>query len=211
MIYELRTYTLYPGKQGEYLKLNAEVGRKIRGDDYGRLAGSWTTEFGTLNQYVHLWEYPSLDERERLRAALQKNDAWIKEYVPKIRVLLLAQENKILSPQLPLKAPAESGHVYELRWYRSLPGRIGEWIRHITDVMPTREKYSKNVCLWQTEMGQLNEAVHLWAYRDLNERAATRATVLQDPEWQAFLGRSAPLLLDMKSVILIPAPSSPMK
>ena len=30
MIYELRTYTLQPGKQGEYLKLNAEVGRKIR-------------------------------------------------------------------------------------------------------------------------------------------------------------------------------------
>ena len=26
MIYELRTYTLIPGKQGEYLKLNAEVG-----------------------------------------------------------------------------------------------------------------------------------------------------------------------------------------
>jgi len=77
--------------------------------------------------------------------------------------------------------------------------------------MPTREKYSKNVGLWQTEMGQLNEAVHLWAYRDLNERAATRAKVLQDPEWQAFLGRSAPLLLDMKSAILIPAPSSPMK
>ena len=30
MIYELRTYTLQPGKQGEYLKLNAEVGRQIR-------------------------------------------------------------------------------------------------------------------------------------------------------------------------------------
>ena len=211
MIYELRTYTLFPGKQGEYLKLNAEVGRKIRGDDYGRLAGSWTTEFGTLNQYVHLWEYPGLDERDRLRGELGKNEAWSKAYVPKIRGLMLAQENKILSPQLPLKPPAGGGHLYELRWYRSLPGRIGEWIRHIKDVMPTREKYSKNVGLWQTEMGQLNEAVHLWVYRDLNERAATRANVLQDPEWQAFLGRSAPLLLDMKSVILNPAPSSPMK
>ena len=28
MIYELRTYTLMPGKQGEYLKLNGEIGRK---------------------------------------------------------------------------------------------------------------------------------------------------------------------------------------
>ncbi len=30
MIHELRTYTLMPGKQGEYLKLNEQVGRKIR-------------------------------------------------------------------------------------------------------------------------------------------------------------------------------------
>ena len=58
MIHELRTYTLYPGKQGEYLKLNLEVGRKVRGDNYGILRGSWTTEFGTLNQYVHLWRNP---------------------------------------------------------------------------------------------------------------------------------------------------------
>ena len=211
MIYELRTYTLSPGKQGEYLRLNAEVGRKIRGDDYGRLAGSWTTEFGTLNQYVHLWEYPSLDERERLRGDLAKNEAWTKEYVPRIRVLMLAQENKILSPQLPLKPPADSGWLYELRWYRSQRGRIGDWLREIKGVMPTREKYSKIVGLWQTEAGQLNEAVHLWAYRDLNERAAVRAKALADPEWQAYIGRSAPLLVQQNAVVLVPAPSSPMK
>ncbi|MBM3217356.1 MAG: NIPSNAP family protein [Candidatus Rokubacteria bacterium] len=211
MIYELRTYTLTPGKLPEYLKLNVEVGRKIRGDDYGRLAGSWTTEFGTLNRYVHLWEYPSLDERERLRGQLAKNDAWTKEYVPRIRTLILAQENKILSPQLPLEPPADSGWLYELRWYRSHTGRIGEWIGHIKDIMPVREKYSKNVGLWQTEAGQLNEAVHMWAYRDLNERASVRARAIADPEWQAFLGKATPLLVDMKSIILIPAPSSPMK
>ena len=77
--------------------------------------------------------------------------------------------------------------------------------------MPVREKYSKNVGVWQTEMGQLNEAVHMWAYRDLNQRGSVRAQVLKDPEWQTFLGKSAPLLLEMRSVILIPAPSSPIK
>jgi hypothetical protein len=46
MIYELRTYTLIPGKQGEYLKLNAEVGRPTRGQKYGTLEGSWTTPSG---------------------------------------------------------------------------------------------------------------------------------------------------------------------
>ena len=65
MIYELRTYTLMPGKQAEYLKLNGEIGRKIRGDKYGKLEGYWSTEFGTLNQLVHLWSYADLNERER--------------------------------------------------------------------------------------------------------------------------------------------------
>jgi hypothetical protein len=105
MIFELRTYTLQPGKQGEYLKLNAEVGRKIRGDKYGKLEGGWTTEFGMLNQYVHLWAYPDLNERERLRGELARNEEWTKGYVPQIRPLLMAQENKILSPVTEFKPP----------------------------------------------------------------------------------------------------------
>ncbi len=185
MIYELRTYTLQPGTQGQYLKNSAEIGRKIRGDKYGKLEGFWSTEFGTLNQVVHLWAFESLNDR--------------------------AQENKILSPVLPLKPPAGAGHVYELRWYRAHVGKLGEWLSLFTGVMPAREKYSKNVGLFQTEAGQLNEAVHLWAYKDLNDRAAVRGKVLQDAEWQTYLGKSAPLLADMKSIILNPAAHSPMQ
>src|SRR6266540_1907180 len=109
MIYELRTYTLVPGKQAEYLKLSGDVGRKARGDKYGKLEGHWFTEFGTLNQVVHLWSYPDLNERERLRGELAKNEEWTKGYLPQIRSMLAAQENKILSAQLPLKPPASGG------------------------------------------------------------------------------------------------------
>ncbi len=133
MIYELRTYTLVPGKQGEYLKLSADVGRKARGDKYGKLEGHWFTEFGTLNQVVHLWAYPDLNERERLRGELAKNEEWTKGYIPQIRSMLVAQENKILSAQLPLKPPASDGHVYELRTYRTPVGRAGEWLGHFKD------------------------------------------------------------------------------
>ncbi len=78
-------------------------------------------------------------------------------------------------------------------------------------MLPSREKYSRNVCYWQTEAGQLNEAVHLWVYKDLNERAAARAKALGDPDWQAFLGKALPLLVTMQSTVLIPTPVSPMK
>jgi NIPSNAP protein len=211
VIYELRTYTLLPGKQAEYLKLSGGVGRKARGDNYGKLEGFWTTEFGTLNQVVHLWAYPDLNERDRLRGELSRNEEWTKGYLPQIRSMLMAQENKILSAQVPLKPPTSDGNIYELRTYRTPVGKAGEWLGHFKGILPTREKYSKNVGLWQTEMGQLNEVVHLWAYQDLNERAAVRGKVMQDPEWQAFLAKGYPLLLEMKSIILSPAAHSPMK
>jgi hypothetical protein len=211
MIYELRAYTLVPGKQGEYLKLNAEIGRPTRGQKYGTLEGSWTTEFGMLNQFVTLWSYADLVERERLRTELQNNEVWKRDYVPRIFPILLAMENKILSAQLPLKAPAAGGHIYELRTYRTQVGKTREWLGHFKAIIPVREKYSKNVGLWQTEVAQLNEVVHLWAYRDLNDRAAVRAKVVQDPEWQAFLGKATPLLVEMRSIVLTPALASPMQ
>ena len=211
MIYELRTYTLVPGTQGQYLKLSGEVGRKIRGDNYGKQEGFWYTEFGTLNQLVHLWSYADLNERERLRAELGRNEAWTTEYILQIRPLLLAQENKILAPALPLKPPADTGNVYELRWYRTHVGKTAEWLDHFKAVMPTRETYTRRVGLWQTQIAQLNEVVHLWVYRDLNDRAERRARLAQDPEWQAFLGKSAPLLAHMQATVLMPAPWSAMR
>ena len=211
MIYELRTYTLQPGTQAQYIKQSGEVGRKIRGDNYGKFEGGWTTEFGTLNQYVHLWGYADLNERERLRGELAKNEAWSKEYLPISRPMMLAQENKILKPVVPMTPPSDSGNIYELRWYRAHVGKVGEWLELFKAVLPTRDKYTRRVGLWQTESGQLNEAVHMWVYKDLNDRAAARAKMAGDPAWQAFIAKSPALLQQMQSIVLIPVPHSPMR
>jgi len=214
MIYELRTYTLIPGTQAEYLRLSRDIGRKIRGDRFGKLEGAWTTEFGTLNQYVHLWSFADLNERERLRAALAKDERWTKEYLPQSRPMLLAQENKILyaADGVPLMPPIGGGrHVYELRTYRTHVGKAPEWIGHFKVGLKAREKYSKIVGLWSTDIAQLNQVVHLWAYSDLGQRAEARAKALQDPEWKAFLAKGGPLLIEMQSVILNPAEFSPLQ
>ena len=211
MIYELRTYTLQPGTQAQYIKQSAEVGRKIRGDSYGKFEGGWTTEFGTLNQYVHLWGFADLNERERLRGELAKNEAWNKEYLPISRPIMLAQENKLLKPVVPLTPPSDAGNIYELRWYRAHVGKAAEWLEMFKAVLPTRDKYTRRVGLWQTESGQLNEVVHMWVYKDLNDRAASRAKMAGDPAWQAFIAKSPALLQQMQSIVLIPVPHSPLK
>jgi hypothetical protein len=211
MIYELRTYTLQPGTQPQYIKQSAEVGRKIRGDNYGKFEGGWTTEFGTLNQYVHLWGFADLNERERLRGELAKHEAWNKEYLPISRPMMLAQENKILKPVVPLTPPSDSGNIYELRWYRAHVGKAAEWLEMFKAVLPTRDKYTRRVGLWQSESGQLNEVVHMWVYKDLTDRAASRAKMAGDPAWKAFVGKSPSLLQHMQSIVLIPVPHSPMR
>lgn len=211
MIHELRTYTLVPGTQAAFVKQSAEIGRKARGDNYGKLEGYWTTEFGTLNQVVHLWSFPDLNERARLRAALGQHDEWMRGYIPKTLPMLLAQENKILSPMVPLTPPTDTGNVYELRWYRTHVGRTREWLEHFQAILPLRAKYMRRVGVWQTEIAQLNEVVHMWAFKDLNERAEARAQLGREPEWQAFLAKATALLAHMQAIVLVPAPHSPMR
>ena len=204
MIHELRIYAIQPGKLAEYLKNSFEIGRKARGDNFGKQEGYWTTEFGPLNRVVHLWSFADLNERTRLRAELAKYEPWTKGYLPAVMPFVLAQENQFLTPVRPLKAPAEQGNIYELRRYACKPGKAGEFAELIKRYYPARERYSINCGAWTTESGGLNGIAHLWAYKDLNSRFAARQAALADPQWQEFLGQVQPLLADMQSMVLLP-------
>ncbi|MEZ5849612.1 MAG: NIPSNAP family protein [Hyphomicrobiaceae bacterium] len=211
MIHELRIYTAKAGTAGEMAKNSGTIARDIRGDTYGKLEGYWMTEIGPLNQVVHLWSYADLNERARLRAELGKNERWGKEYLPLIRPILVRQDIRLLNPVVGINKPDTTGNIYELRYYRLRPGAAKEWCGHFTAALPVREKYSKIVGLWQTEAGQPNEVVHIWAYPDLNARAAARAAAVKDPGWQEFLKKGGPLIDEMSTMVMIPAAHSPMK
>jgi hypothetical protein len=211
MIYELRTYTVKPGTVMEVAKHASTVSREIRGDSYGKLEGYWVTEIGPLNQVMHLWSYADLNERARLRAELAKNPRWNNEYLPLTRPHLIRQDIRLLNVVKGPVAPATTGNLYELRNYRAKPGMARKWADLIVGALEAREKYSKMVGLWITEAGQPNEVCHIWAYKDLNTRAAARAGAVADPRWQEFLKVSAPLLDEMHSTVMLPAPHSPLK
>jgi hypothetical protein len=59
---------------------------------------------------------------------------------------------------------------------------------------------------YTTEVGELNQIVHLWAYADLNERAERRAQLLADPGFKAYVAKMLPLLQRQETRILRPAP-----
>jgi hypothetical protein len=74
-----------------------EEGIELQKRYLGQLVGYFVSEIGPLNQIVHIWAYPSLDERERRRAALAEDPAW-RAFAPKIQALMEEMENKIMKP-----------------------------------------------------------------------------------------------------------------
>jgi hypothetical protein len=211
MIYELRTYTVRQGTLPEMIKLANTVFRETRGDDYGKLEGYWFTDIGPLNQVMQLWSFTDFNERTRLRAELAKNTRWNNEYLPAARALLVRQQNRLLTGIVAPKAPDTTPNVYEFRNYRAKPGAVHTWAGMLKNVLPAREKLSKIVGLWVTESPEVNEACHIWAYKDLNHRAQVRAAGVQDPDFTAFLKEAAPLIEEMHSTIMLPVPCSPLK
>lgn len=211
MIHELRAYTLQPGTQPAFLAHVGDVGLRIRGGALGKLEGYWTSEIGTLNQAFHLWSFASVEERARMLGELARVEAWSRDYLPKARSMMFSQETALLNPAFPLDPPPDGPHVYELRRYTAWPGKGPEWLALFKEAAPARRRISRLVGAWLSDVGALNQIVHLWCYRDLNERAEARARAMQDPAWKAFLGKVPPLVMRMESTILVPASFSPMK
>ena len=175
------------------------------------LEGYWYTEMGPLNQVMHLWRFDSFEERARLRGELGKLDGWTKEYVPRLRPLLVKQETRFLNPTREIAKPDSEGNFYEFRNYRVKPGAGKAWMDLFLGVMPTREKYSKNVCAWITEGPNPNEVCHMWAYKSLEERAKARAGIAAEDAWADFTKAGREYLEEMTSTMLIPASFSPLK
>jgi len=103
--------------------------------------------------------------------------------------------------------------IYELRTYDVKPGRLPEYLQLFNDVgIPARKNFGTLIGFWFTEFGTLSRVVHLWQYESLDQRAALRAELMNQPSWaQDFLPHAMPMLDRMESVILNAAPFSPLQ
>ena len=59
--------------------------------------------------------------------------------------------------------------IYEIRTYRIAPGSLAEVEKRYGEAYEYRKKYSELTAFWHTEIGPLNEIVHVWGYKDLAE------------------------------------------
>jgi hypothetical protein len=102
--------------------------------------------------------------------------------------------------------------IYEHRSYRLKNGSVPEYLRVVeTEGIAIQKRHlGQLVGYFSTEIGPLNEIIHIWAFADLEDRAKRRAALLADPAWQAFLPRIRHLIEEGENRILKPAPFSPL-
>jgi hypothetical protein len=64
-----------------------------------------------------------------------------------------------------------------------------------------------------TESGEVNTYVHIWVYKDAADRAAKRAAMGADPDWQMYLQKTgeAGYLIGQKNSLMTPAAFAPIK
>lgn len=83
--------------------------------------------------------------------------------------------------------------IYDHRTYVCRPGTIKKHLaiyeEHGWEAQ--RRHLGEPVLYAQTETGDVNSYVHVWAYEDAADRARKRAALQADPAWIAYLEKSA--------------------
>jgi hypothetical protein len=206
MIVEMRTYTLRPGTMAEVEKRfgDALPNREKHGN---QLVAVWHSEVGPLNQFIHVWAYDSFEQRTSVRGAAMKGGGW----PPPIGEFIVEMKNEIFHPA-PFSPPLEPraiGPLFEIRQYTLIPGAIPGLIERWSEKIEGRQKFSPLVAGIYSEFGALNKWVHIWAYKDANERNSVRAAAAATGQWPA---RNPPgVVVKQENAFVMPASFSPIR
>lgn len=97
--------------------------------------------------------------------------------------------------------------IIEHRTYTLHPGNTAAYFSHYTSegLSVQLEYLPKPLGYYTSELGTLNQVIHMWGYEDLNDRMRRRALLKRDPRWSAYVQKILPLIQHQESKILVPA------
>lgn len=214
MIYEVRTYDIKPQSLPEVEKRFGEAYEHRK--KFSQLAAYWHTEIGPLNQVIHVWPYKDLEERRRIRDTAVKEGAG--KWPPNTAEFMVRQRSDIFLqfPFSPELKPGRQGPYFEMRVYTYATGQLENLTRAWAHALPYRLKLGPVTAIWYSELGGLNQFVHIWPYKSLDERTATRNKSRETGDWPPSAaakkaGLPAYHLLHQENKILMPAAFSPLQ
>src|SRR5438093_2817198 len=91
--------------------------------------------------------------------------------------------------------------IYEIRTYRIAPGSLADVEKRFGEAYEYRKKYSELTAFLHTEVGPLNEIVHIWHYKDLADRARVRADAAKEANWPPKIQE---FIREMRSEVITP-------
>lgn len=98
--------------------------------------------------------------------------------------------------------------LVEQRVYTIKPGRVTEYLAlYEREGFAVQCKHLGNpVGYYSSEVGELNQLIHMWAYADLGDRYERRRALFADPDWQRVVVKLYALIDRMENRLLLPAP-----
>jgi hypothetical protein len=105
--------------------------------------------------------------------------------------------------------------LVDVRTYRVRPGKLAQQLdlygKH--GLGPQTRHLGAPLAYLQSESGDLNTLLHLWAFENAADRAQKRAVMMTDPEWQNYLklNAEAAFLVDQRNSLMVPTSFAPIK
>jgi hypothetical protein len=91
--------------------------------------------------------------------------------------------------------------IYEIRTYDLKPRSLPEVEKRFGEAYEKRKKYSELTAFFHTEIGPLNQIIHIWGYKDLEERGRVREAAVKEAAWPPKI---AEFIVSQQSQIMIP-------
>ena len=104
--------------------------------------------------------------------------------------------------------------IYEIRTYTFKPLRGAEWLAlYKSDGLPLQQEFlGQLIGFFTTEIGDISQVVHIWAYESMGDREARRAAMGKDPGWHNYLKNQPPgSIITQETKLCSPASFSPLK
>ena len=203
MIHELQTFTVKSGALVEMLAENQSA-YEIARPYCGTLEGSWISEIGALNRVWNLWSYQDLNQRQEMWEALAKDSRWTEQHLLRLSACIQRRDSSVMTPIVPLKAPQDTGNVYEYRYYRTTIANAPKLAELMTEAIPTRAGYVHDIGMWTTEIGALDEFSHMVSYPSMAARKEQRSAMVADAEWSRIHKEITQYVEDARVELILP-------